>query len=150
MAGPVTENAETIKSEFPNILKKNMGLTTQALSKAGLPKSTYYDWRKADPAFAQACDEAKEHMIDFAESKLINLVTKENLGAIVFYLKNAGKHRGWADEKNVTVVQPNVTQNDQKIFDDYISREVERRLLEQSANLAESNEPKDVTGSNEA
>ncbi len=150
MAGGATEWADSIKSEFPAILKKNMGLTMQALNKAGLPKSTYYDWRKADPEFAQACDDAKEHMLDFAEAKLLNLVTKENLGAIVFYLKNAGRHRGWADEKNVTVVQPNVTQNDQKIFDDYISREVERRLLEQSAKLVEPNEPKDVTDSNDA
>ena len=32
-----------------------------ACKQVGLPRATYYRWRKDDEAFAEACDEAIEH-----------------------------------------------------------------------------------------
>lgn len=58
----------------------------------GVPRSTYYRWRKEDEAFAEAADEALEHssaMInDLAESQLINAIKNQNMTAIIFWLKH--------------------------------------------------------------
>lgn len=58
----------------------------------GLPRSTYYRWRKEDPAFAEAADEALEHssalINDLAESQLINAIKNQNMTAIIFWLKH--------------------------------------------------------------
>lgn len=63
-----------------------------AVVQAGIHRSTYYDWRNADEEFAKKSDEArsmgKEFISDMAESVLINLIKKENMTAIIFWLKN--------------------------------------------------------------
>ena len=58
----------------------------------GLPRSTYYRWRKDDPGFAEECDETIELSIgrinDLAESQLINAIKDQNMTAITFWLKH--------------------------------------------------------------
>jgi transposase-like protein len=58
----------------------------------GVPRSTYYRWRKEDTAFAEAADEALEHssalINDLAESQLINAIKNQNMTAIIFWLKH--------------------------------------------------------------
>ncbi|HEX8182193.1 MAG TPA: phBC6A51 family helix-turn-helix protein [Candidatus Saccharimonadales bacterium] len=66
-----------------------------ACQQAKVPRSTYYRWRKADKAFAEACDEALEESIgrinDLAESQLISAIKEQNMGAITFWLKHHHK-----------------------------------------------------------
>lgn len=63
-----------------------------ACKHVGLPRSTYYRWRKDDEAFAEACDETIEVSIgrinDLAESQLINAIKDQNMAAITFWLKH--------------------------------------------------------------
>lgn len=58
----------------------------------GLPRSTYYRWRKEDESFADTCDETIELSIgrinDLAESQLINAIKDQNMSAITFWLKH--------------------------------------------------------------
>lgn len=58
----------------------------------GLPRSTYYRWRKEDETFAESCDETIEVSIgrinDLAESQLINAIKDQNMSAITFWLKH--------------------------------------------------------------
>lgn len=58
----------------------------------GIPRSTYYRWRKEDTAFAEAADEALEHssalINDLAESQLISAIKNQNMTAIIFWLKH--------------------------------------------------------------
>lgn len=57
----------------------------------GLPRSTYYRWRK-DEEFADKCDETIELSVgrinDLAESQLINAIKNQNMTAITFWLKH--------------------------------------------------------------
>lgn len=66
-----------------------------ACKQAGLPRTTYYRWRKEDEDFATACDEAIETssdlINDLAESQLISAIKEKNLGAITFWLKHHHK-----------------------------------------------------------
>lgn len=58
----------------------------------GLPRSTYYRWRKDDEKFAELCDETIELSVgrvnDLAESQLINAIKNQNMTAITFWLKH--------------------------------------------------------------
>ncbi len=66
-----------------------------ACKQIGLPRSTYYRWRKEDEAFAEACDETIELSVgrinDLAESQLINAIKDRNMSAITFWLKHHHK-----------------------------------------------------------
>ena len=68
-----------------------------ACKAVGLPRSTYYRWRKDDPEFADQCDETIELSIgrinDLAESQLINAIKNQNMSAITFWLKH--HHRSY-------------------------------------------------------
>ncbi len=63
-----------------------------ACKKAGLPRSTYYRWRKEDEDFAAKCDETIELSIgkvnDLAESQLINAIKDRNMAAVTFWLRH--------------------------------------------------------------
>lgn len=66
-----------------------------ACKQSGVPRSTYYRWRKDDPDFAAACDEAIEHssglINDMAESQLIASIKDRSMPAITFWLKHHHK-----------------------------------------------------------
>lgn len=69
-----------------------MPIVEAACKQIGLPRATYYRWRKDDEEFAVACDEAIEQsagMInDLAESQLIAAIKEKNMTAIIFWLKH--------------------------------------------------------------
>lgn len=90
------------KEKFPEILKECMGLVTKACEKADISRTTYYEWRKEDPAFAIACDYVQEHVGDFVESKLYKLVNDENATAVIFYCKTKLKNRGYVERIETT------------------------------------------------
>lgn len=66
-----------------------------ACKQTGLPRSTYYRWRKDDDDFRVDCDEAIEHSAglinDMAESQLISAIKDKNMSAIFFWLKHHHK-----------------------------------------------------------
>lgn len=69
-----------------------MPIVEIACKQVGIPRSTYYRWRKADENFANACDEAIEHSADtindIAESQLIAAIKGKDMRAITFWLKH--------------------------------------------------------------
>jgi hypothetical protein len=93
----MSRNQESDKKRLLALLQKTP-IVEAACKKAGLPRSTYYRWRKDDEAFAELCDETIETSIgrinDLAESQLINAIKNQNMTAITFWLKHHhGKYR---------------------------------------------------------
>lgn len=74
-----------------------------ACKAVGLPRSTYYRWRKDDPDFAEQCDEVIELSVgrinDLAESQLINAIKNQNMSAITFWLRH--HHRSYRNRMEV-------------------------------------------------
>ena len=74
-----------------------------ACEKTGIGRASYYRWRKDDPDFAKACDEAMQEGVelvsDLAESKLINSIKEQHHGAISFWLRH--RHPAYADKLHV-------------------------------------------------
>lgn len=70
---------------------------SEACKAAEIGRQTVYDWQGSDPKFKLAFDDIREADLDFTEGKLRSLIKKENLGAICFYLKCQGRHRGWLE-----------------------------------------------------
>lgn len=71
---------------------RSMPIVEVACKQVGLPRATYYRWRKDDADFASACDEAIEQssdrINDLAESQLIAAIKDKNMSAITFWLRH--------------------------------------------------------------
>jgi predicted DNA binding protein len=72
-------------------------IVQSACQKVGIGRASYYRWRKEDPAFAQAVDEAMETGIgivnDVAETQLMTAIREGNMTAVIFWLKH--HHRSY-------------------------------------------------------
>lgn len=67
-----------------------------ACEKAGIGRATYYRWKKEDPEFGKAADEAltegTQLVSDMAESQLLTAIRDGNLGAVMYWLKHRNPH----------------------------------------------------------
>lgn len=82
------------RSKFLEILREKPFLSSAAKN-VGVARATIYRWLKDDPVFAaevaKALELGKDHLNDFAETKLVTLINRESLGAIKFWLQNNNK-----------------------------------------------------------
>lgn len=90
------------KKQFPIALKDCLGIVSAACARVDIARNTYYNWRKADPAFAAECDEIDELVLDLGESTLHELVKEKNVVATIFLLKTKGKKRGYVERVETT------------------------------------------------
>ena len=102
-------------------LKNSMGIVSTACEKADIARKTHYDWYNNDSDYAAQVDAIQESCIDFAESKLMELINGAkhevatakgevlqiqdgpNPTACIFYLKTKGKKRGYVEKSELDV-----------------------------------------------
>lgn len=98
----MSRNQSTDKKRLLAKLEKTP-IIEAACKAVGLPRSTYYRWRKDDPDFAEKCDEVIELSVgrinDLAESQLINAIKHQNMSAITFWLRH--HHRSYRNRMEV-------------------------------------------------
>lgn len=83
---------------------KKTPIVQVACEKTDIGRATFYRWKKEDPEFAQAADEALAEgsllINDIAESQLMSAIREKNLTAIIFWLRN--HHPSYAAKLEVT------------------------------------------------
>ena len=91
-----TEQTARKKDDFLKAFAVSDNIS-QAAKKAEIARCMVYEWIGTDPMFKVQFKELREVELDFAETQLRELRKNGNLGAIIFYLKCHGKHRGWIE-----------------------------------------------------
>lgn len=80
-----------LKSQIVQFLSE-VPIAKYAYGKAGVPKATYYKWRKIDRDFLfvtdQAITEGKVSINDLSKSQIIKKIQSGNLTACIFWLKH--------------------------------------------------------------
>jgi len=82
-------------------IHNSQGLLTVAAPAAGVSYGTMMRYMRDYESVKQAAIEAKERMIDFAESKLLANIKAGDNTAIIFYLKTQAKHRGYIERAEI-------------------------------------------------
>lgn len=89
------------KAKMLKALEKSLGVVTTACKMANVGRTTYYEWLDKDPEFKKAVDDFNNIALDFAESKLYELIQEGNVTATIFYLKTKGKKRGYIERQEI-------------------------------------------------
>lgn len=92
---------EKKKKNLIDALRKTMGIVSSACETVKIHRSTYYEWLKSDPEFAQAVEAVNDRQIDLVESKLLERIKEGDTTATIFYLKTKGKKRGWSEKLEI-------------------------------------------------
>jgi len=98
----VTKKREQTAQRIIQALGETQGLLTLAAQKSGIGYRTIVRYIAEYESVKEAAIEAKERMIDFAESKLYQNIKKGDNAAIMFYLKTQAKHRGFIERAEVS------------------------------------------------
>jgi len=96
-----TNKIEHTKKALIEALEKSLGVVTTACKLVGVTRTTFYQYVKDDPEFAEAVKDIEEVTIDFAESQLHKQIKDGNTTATIFYLKTKGKKRGYVEKTEI-------------------------------------------------
>lgn len=87
----MSRNQQKDKEKLLDQLRKTP-IVQVACERCGVPRATYYRWRKEDELFAEVCEAAIEESTgfinDMAESQLIAAIKEKNMTAIIYWLKS--------------------------------------------------------------
>jgi DNA-binding Xre family transcriptional regulator len=83
-------------------LEASGGNVTDAANALGYHRTALHRRISGNAKLSEAVEQIRESRLDLAETNLMKLVREGNLGAICFYLKCQGKHRGWVERSEIT------------------------------------------------
>ena len=93
--------ALTVK-QAEDALKKTAGNVMAAARALGVSRSTLYRKISESAALQEVLTDAREELVDIAESALRKEVLNGNITAIIFTLKTQGKERGYVERQELT------------------------------------------------
>lgn len=93
---------DTRKVAMLKALEKSLGVVTTAAKQVGLDRTTHYEWMRTDDDYRAAVESVEDIALDFAETKLHNMINNEDTAATIFYLKTKGKKRGYVERQEFT------------------------------------------------
>jgi short subunit dehydrogenase-like uncharacterized protein len=101
---PYKEDFPANKAAMLKALELSYGVVSTAVKKAGIHRSTHYQWLKEDEAYRAAAEDVKNVAIDLVESEMFKQIKAQTNGSaslIKFYLTTVGKNRGYQNEVNI-------------------------------------------------
>jgi len=93
---------EQHKKAVIEALESSLGVVTSACKKAGVGRTTFYQWLKDDADFAKQVADIENVALDFAESQLHKQIQDGSAAATIFYLKTKGKKRGYIERQEIS------------------------------------------------
>ncbi len=100
------EQTEQHKKAVLIALEKSLGVVSEACKKAGIGRTTFYEWCRADQEFKKLVDEIESVALDFAESQLFKNIGAGKEASLIFYLKTKGRKRGYCEKTEGTFTPP--------------------------------------------
>lgn len=94
MALSITKIQQTLQAKAGNVSE-----TAKALN---VSRTTLYKYINKSPVLQKTLDDAREHLVDMAESALLRGIMQGNMTAVIFALKTQGKDRGYVERQEVT------------------------------------------------
>jgi len=86
-------------TDISQALQKARGNISVAAKALGCSHSTIYRRLQENEVLQEVLDNEREAFIDFAESKLQDLIADGNLTACIFFLKTQARHRGYGGDR---------------------------------------------------
>ena len=102
------QKREELSSTQINLLgamEASMGVVSTACEALGISRTNHYKWMKDSPAYKENYESITNKALDFAESKLYEMIGKGNTACVIFYLKTKGKERGYIERQELKVEQ---------------------------------------------
>ena len=93
---PTLEKRITVDGVI-SAIRASKGMVSIAARKAGIDRTTMYDYIKKYPAVATALQDEREATTDTAELALYSAIQEKEAWAVCFYLKTQGKSRGYVE-----------------------------------------------------
>ena len=97
----MNNNEQLKKEQLLEALVKSLGIVSTACLSVDVSRTTYYKYYNEDKDFKTLVDDISDVAIDFAESKLFDLMREGHPTAIIFYLKTKGKKRGYVEKQEL-------------------------------------------------
>ena len=69
-------------------------------------RKTFYNWKNSDSEFAADVQLVEDSLIDYAKSKLMENITKNDTTSIIFFLKTKGKDQGFTEKQEIKLTKP--------------------------------------------
>ena len=103
-----TQNTQkkTKKEKFIEVLFENHGHISEACEKMNICRKTFYNWKSSDSEFAADVQLVEDSLIDYAKSKLMENITKNDTTSIIFFLKTKGKDQGFTEKQEIKLTKP--------------------------------------------
>ena len=92
--------------QIEHAIKQTAGNVSQAARSLGVARGTVHRRIAESPALKQVLEDAREELVDIAESALRREVLNNNITAIIFTLKTQGKARGYIERQEVATTEP--------------------------------------------
>ena len=85
---------------------ENHGHISEACEKMNICRKTFYNWKNSDSEFAADVQLVEDSLIDYAKSKLMENITKNDTTSIIFFLKTKGKDQGFTEKQEIKLTKP--------------------------------------------
>ena len=82
-------------------LHLSLGVVKTACEKVKLARGTHNDWFRHDPEYRAKVEEVYEVQLDFVESSFLKAIRDGSVPAMIHYLKNKGKKRGYSEVQKI-------------------------------------------------
>lgn len=88
--------------QVQSVLVACNGNVSEAARRLGCSRITIYEHVNNNPSLKLVLAEAREALVDAAETAIDKLIKEGNVAAIIFTLKTQGKRRGWIERQEIT------------------------------------------------